>query len=205
LFVLLPLAAMAQGDVVVHGDPRLNMLLRKQHDEEVASVAPAPHKMPTPPKHHAVLAANTVPASLPGIATHSVSAVAATPPAGNNGPVVVYAAKAPEVKPLPSEYKGHPAGWTPYSQRKERVIYSGKGYRVQIYNGTDRKKAIEIKSEFMRTNPGVRTYLSFISPCFRVKVGNFRNRSDAMGMWREANSAFHPSMIVPDVVTISTF
>ena len=86
-----------------------------------------------------------------------------------------------------------------------RSIYTGKGYRVQIYNGPDRARALSVKNEFMRRFPGVHTYIIYNSPAFRVKVGDFRNRSDAEGMLREANSMFSPSMIVPDVVTISTF
>lgn len=89
--------------------------------------------------------------------------------------------------------------------RKGVVVYSGKGFRVQIYNGPDRAKATDIKNEFMRRNPGVRTYLTYVSPSFRVKVGNYRNRSDAEGMYREARSTYTPCMIVPDIITISTF
>lgn len=81
--------------------------------------------------------------------------------------------------------------------------YSGPGYRVQIYNGYDRHKAALIKAEFMRNYPGVPTYLTYISPNFRVKVGDFRNRSDAVGMYREASSSYTPCMIVPDHISIN--
>jgi hypothetical protein len=91
-------------------------------------------------------------------------------------------------------------------QQQQRVSYTGKGYRVQIYNGPDRNKAIAIKSEFMRSHPGVSTYISYVAPGFRVKIGDYRNRSDAEGMLREANSiSSTPSMIVPDIVTISSY
>lgn len=89
--------------------------------------------------------------------------------------------------------------------RDVKMIYNGKGFRVQIYNGPSRDKAIAVKSEFMRRFPGVRTYLIYVSPGFRVKIGDYRSRNDAEGMLREANSMFSPSMIVPDQVTISTY
>lgn len=85
------------------------------------------------------------------------------------------------------------------------VVYSGKGYRVQIYYGPDRYKAIKLKTEFMRQHPGSRTYLTYTSPNFRVKVGNYRQRSDAEGMLREAKSSVSPCMIVPDIVTITNY
>jgi len=89
--------------------------------------------------------------------------------------------------------------------RERKTVYKGKGFRVQIYNGSDRAKAMQIKSEFMRHFPGVPTYLTYISPAFRVKVGDYRNRSDAAGMMKEANSMYSPCMIVPDIVTISNY
>ncbi len=86
-----------------------------------------------------------------------------------------------------------------------RVSYTGKGYRVQIYNGPSRDKALQAKTEFMRRFPGVSSYIMYMAPGFRVKIGDYRNRSDAEGMLKEANSMFSPSMIVPDVVTISNY
>jgi sporulation related protein len=121
---------------------------------------------------------------------------AARPITEANVPKVAVAGKTPPT-PILGGYLTAP--------RKAGVIYSGKGFRVQIYNGPDRAKAVDIKREFMRRNPGVRTYLTYVSPAFRVKVGNYRNRSDAEGMYREAKSAYTPCMIVPDIITISTF
>jgi hypothetical protein len=89
--------------------------------------------------------------------------------------------------------------------REPKTLYNGPGFRVQIYNGPDRNKAMSVKTEFMRRFPGVHSYIIYNSPGFRVKVGDFRNRGDAEGMLREANSIFRPSMIVPDVVTISAY
>ena len=90
-------------------------------------------------------------------------------------------------------------------RRQIVTLYKGAGYRVQIYNGPDRAKALQIKTEFMRHFPGVHTYLNYISPSFRVKVGDYRNRSDAAGMMREAHSMYSPVMIVPDMVTITNY
>ncbi|OSZ78090.1 hypothetical protein CAP35_07445 [Chitinophagaceae bacterium IBVUCB1] len=84
------------------------------------------------------------------------------------------------------------------------VIRSGQGYRVQIYNGNDRVKANDIRVDFIRRFPGVRTYLTYVQPQFRVKVGDFRTRADAQQLYEQVTPVYTPCMIVPDIVVINT-
>jgi hypothetical protein len=84
------------------------------------------------------------------------------------------------------------------------LIHSGKGFRVQIYSGNDRKKAIQAKAIFMQRYPRIRTYLSYTAPQFRVKVGNFKSREEASGLRKMLSSLFNPVMIVPDVIVVNT-
>lgn len=83
-------------------------------------------------------------------------------------------------------------------------IGKARGFRVQIYNGNDRKKASQIKLDFMKMFPGVRSYLAYNNPQFRVRVGDFRSRKDAMDLFNKLSSKFNPCMVVPDVVNINT-
>lgn len=83
-------------------------------------------------------------------------------------------------------------------------IYTGKGYRVQIYTGNDRAKANEIKIDFIRRYPGIHTYLTYMQPQFRVKVGDFKTRAEAEKLYQETNTLYGASMIVPDIVVINT-
>ncbi len=175
----------AQGDVVVHSDPRLSLLLKKNHPAIASSVKVGSHK-----------ATSTVPAE-ESISSHSSEIL----PAPHTGDMAVRTNAKPPVAPAAKPVVT-PTPWI--SHRNVRTIYTGKGFRVQIYRGTDRSKAMSVKNEFARNNPGVRTYLSYISPCFRVKVGDYRRRVEAEGMWREANSTYNPSMIVPDIITVTT-
>lgn len=201
LLLFFAISGWAQDDVVVHSDPRLSLLLKKNHTPVASAAKPVVHKSAgsnaaslangeaTIPHPAEVLTApHAGEMAVKTNARPTVAAVVPNPPAAASPAV----AKPPVVTTV----------WAPH--RNVRTIYSGKGYRVQIYSGTDRNKAMEIKNDFARNNPGVRTYLSYVSPCFRVKVGNYRRRSDAEGMWREANSTYNPSMIVPDIVTITT-
>lgn len=84
------------------------------------------------------------------------------------------------------------------------IIRSGHGYRVQIYNGNDRVKANQVKVDFIRRFPGVRTYLTYVQPQFRVKVGDFRSRGDAQDMYEKVSTLYNPCMIVPDIIVINT-
>jgi cell division protein FtsN len=79
-----------------------------------------------------------------------------------------------------------------------------RGFRVQIYNGNDRKKANQAKLDFMKANPGVRSYLVYNNPQFRVRVGDFKARSDAALLQNKLSLTFNPCMIVPDVINYAT-
>lgn len=85
-------------------------------------------------------------------------------------------------------------------------IFIGKvrGFRVQIYNGNDRKKASQAKVDFMRQFPGVRSYLVYNNPQFRVRVGDFTSRKGAMDLYNKVSGTFNPCMIVPDLVNVNT-
>ena len=91
-----------------------------------------------------------------------------------------------------------------YRNVQHGVIRSGKGFRVQIYNGYDRNKATETKIDFMQRFPGIPTYMSYVQPQFRVKVGDYRSRTDAAEMYRQVNTLYNPCMIVPDIIVINT-
>ncbi len=212
-----------RGDVVVHSDPRLAVLMKKKHADAVAA-------QPKPPKKHTdiktvtsgtITTTSVVTTGAPGtVSTNTVigAAVAAagkpavlpagTPPPvalppGANVPTAPAPAYVPEVKA--DEPPPAPARAPIFIHEKdERVIYTGKGFRVQIYSGADRERAINIKTEFMRNFPGVRTYLIYVSPTFRVKVGNYRTRAEAMSMYRQAKEIYSPCVIVPDNITINT-
>jgi len=91
------------------------------------------------------------------------------------------------------------------SGTRSGMIRSGRGYRVQIYNGSDRNKANAIKVDFIRRFPDTRTYMSYIQPQFRVKVGDFRTRSEAQKFVEQVSHLYSPVMVVPDIIVINTF
>ncbi|MBS1783568.1 MAG: SPOR domain-containing protein [Bacteroidetes bacterium] len=91
------------------------------------------------------------------------------------------------------------------NQSRTGSIHSGRGFRVQIYNGSDRHKANTAKVDFIRRFPSIRAYITYIQPQFRVKVGDFRSRSEAQKFMSQLNGVYSPLMVVPDIIEINTF
>ncbi len=92
-----------------------------------------------------------------------------------------------------------------HTGRKAGIITSGRGFRVQIYSGSDRNIATMRKIDFLRRFPGTRTYLTYIAPTFRVKVGDYRDRKAAQAMYQQVSRMYNPCMVVNDIIEINSF
>lgn len=88
---------------------------------------------------------------------------------------------------------------------RQGSIHSARGFRVQIYSGTDRNKANATKADFMRRYPGFRVYMTYSLPQYRIKVGDYTSRQEAGEFYRQLNGLYSPCMVVPDIVEINTF
>jgi hypothetical protein len=84
-------------------------------------------------------------------------------------------------------------------------IHSGRGYRILIYSGTDRNKANQTKTDFMRKYPGKRIYMTYSLPQYKIKVGDYISRQEANELYRQLSGIYSPCMVVPDIVEINTF
>jgi SPOR domain len=81
-------------------------------------------------------------------------------------------------------------------------IYTTKGFKIVIYNGTDRAQAMQVKNNFARAYPGTSSSMSYNVPSYKIKVGDFESRNDASKFLRKISSAFPTSFIVPDIITV---
>lgn len=73
------------------------------------------------------------------------------------------------------------------------------GYRVQIFFGK-RKEAIEKKAEFLESYPELPTYISYLAPNFRLRVGDFRNRIEGEKLKEEIDSDYPGCYLVKDKI-----
>ncbi len=79
------------------------------------------------------------------------------------------------------------------------------GYRIQIFfdSGTNsRTKATRVCEEFRRLYPGTGIYLTFISPNYKVRAGDFRTRLDAFRFLQEAQVNYPSAYVVTDQINL---
>ena len=80
---------------------------------------------------------------------------------------------------------------------------SAAGYRILVINTPDRAKATEAKIKMYQAFPELKSYLSFQSPKFHLKVGNFRDRSEAEVYLENIKLSFPTGVyIVRDIIEV---
>lgn len=59
-----------------------------------------------------------------------------------------------------------------------------KGFRVQIYSGSNRGDAQAVQTQFKSLHPEMEAYMTYHEPNYRVKVGDFTSRAEANNYMR---------------------
>lgn len=84
------------------------------------------------------------------------------------------------------------------------ALHHVSGYRIQVISTMDRARALAAKAKLLSMFPSQECYLSYQSPYFRVRIGNFRKRSDAKALEKQLEPYFPAGIfVVRDHVTIS--
>lgn len=76
------------------------------------------------------------------------------------------------------------------------------GYRVQIFFGPQRVKANEVKSDFLNLYPNTGAYLVYHQPNFKIRVGDFKTRLEAMKFLKELQPLYSTAFLVKDEVKL---
>lgn len=68
-----------------------------------------------------------------------------------------------------------------YNKLAAKMTSNGlfRGYRLQVINTRSREEAFQIKTALLQRFPEEKTYLLYQSPYFKVRIGNFLERSAA--------------------------
>lgn len=76
-----------------------------------------------------------------------------------------------------------------------------KGYRIQVISTTNRDQAFKIKTELLSRFPDQKSYTSYQSPLFKVRIGNFLKKEDAE-QFRKMLNRFYPKgvYVVEDII-----
>jgi hypothetical protein len=76
------------------------------------------------------------------------------------------------------------------------------GYRIQLYFGSERSKASEIKTDFSNNFSNTPSYLLYQQPNFKVRVGDFKTRTEASAFLESIKEFYTTSFIVPDEIKL---
>lgn len=82
---------------------------------------------------------------------------------------------------------------------------SQEGYRIQIFSDSgnnSKTKAQAAMDEFVAKHPEARAYLVFKSPNYKVKIGDFRSKLDAIRYLNQIASEYQNAFIISDVINL---
>lgn len=77
------------------------------------------------------------------------------------------------------------------------------GYRIQIFfdsGNESRENADQVIEEFTEEYPGIRTYLTFREPYYRVRVGDFRKKIEALGFLQQIKDDYPNAWVIKDQI-----
>jgi len=86
-----------------------------------------------------------------------------------------------------------------------RSVNAMDGFRIQIFSESgvnSKNKAQAAQDEFQAGYPGTGVYLSFKSPNYRVRVGDFRTRLDAHRFLVELTVDYPNAFIIEDQINL---
>jgi hypothetical protein len=89
--------------------------------------------------------------------------------------------------------------------RKNQQGGTMPGFRIEIFFSSElnaRQKAQNIKNEFLAAYPVYNVYVSYISPDFKVRIGNFRTRNEALKVMNEIKIQFPKAFVVPEMIEL---
>jgi arginine/ornithine N-succinyltransferase beta subunit len=65
-----------------------------------------------------------------------------------------------------------------------------KGFRVQVISTRLQDEALQIKSQLLSKYPEHKTYLAFQSPFYKVRIGNFIDRNEAIQLSKQLSKFY---------------
>jgi hypothetical protein len=77
------------------------------------------------------------------------------------------------------------------------------GFRLEIFFSSGvgaREKAMNVRTDFLKNYPDVPAYMSFLSPDFKIRIGNCRTKSEALQLKERIKKNYPNAFIVPDVI-----
>ncbi len=86
------------------------------------------------------------------------------------------------------------------NSKKNKFSKTIQGYRIQIFSGSERILANEIKTKFTNKFNNYPVYLIYQQPYFKVRAGDFRNKIEAMDLYKKLLDEFGEAIIIQDKI-----
>ena len=91
--------------------------------------------------------------------------------------------------------------------QEQKDGYSGiEGFRIQIYNSSNRnarEESAKVRAEFMNQFPDIISYQLFAEPgYYKIRVGNYRSRTEATRPYLIISKKFPNADLVPDIINL---
>ncbi len=77
------------------------------------------------------------------------------------------------------------------------------GYRIQLFFNSGpaaREQAIRLKADFLSSFPDYPVYILYQSPFYKVRIGDFRTKSNALKVFQEIKKKYPTAYIVKDII-----
>lgn len=77
------------------------------------------------------------------------------------------------------------------------------GFRIRIYfnnNQFARNESGTVASQFASGYPGIPVYRTYTNPYFKVTVGDFRTKSEAIKLLKAIDMQFHSAFVVREII-----
>ena len=78
-----------------------------------------------------------------------------------------------------------------------------EGWRVQLLFKAKQKEITQLKIDFIKLYPEIPTYLEYEAPYYRVLVGNFRTKLEAIKIKHQISKNFPGAYPVPEIINFS--
>lgn len=74
------------------------------------------------------------------------------------------------------------------------------GYRIEIFSNREMTKIQKTKIEFLSKYPEQPVHIKFIAPIFKIRIGDFRTKSEALKLFKEIEKDYRTAFIVRDKI-----
>ena len=87
--------------------------------------------------------------------------------------------------------------------RFNRTSNTAQGFTIQVYSGTSREQASQVKTEIYKILPELRPETMYEQPIYRVRVGEFIDRLEAQNTYAQILEEVPQAIVIPTRIRLN--